>query len=119
MVHGHVLLLEVDEEPRRQTVAHDLPVVAHPVGVVAQLYLSSERTEHHGLHVSHGEAVTSQVAQILGGEGGQFSVKSWETFSFYLVVKQLFLHRVSQVDVVIHKQMFLEEEHVMSGLPKM
>ena len=65
MVHGHVLLLKVDQEPRRQTVTHDLPVVSNPVGVVAQLDLSSERTEHHGLHVSHGEPVTSQVTQIL------------------------------------------------------
>ena len=80
-MHGHVLLLEVDQEPRRQTVTHDLPVVAHPVGVVAQLYLSSERAEHDGLHVSDGEPVTPQVTQILGREEGQFSVNSWETFS--------------------------------------
>ena len=83
MVHGHVLLLEVDEEPGRETVAHDLPVVPHPVGVVAQLYLGSERAEHHGLHVSHGEPVTSQVTQILGERGG--SVLSQEVGNIELL----------------------------------
>ena len=57
MMHGHVLLLEVDEKPGRQTVGHDLPVVSHPVGVVAQLYLGPQGAEHHGLHVCHWEPV--------------------------------------------------------------
>ena len=56
-MHGHVFLLKIDEQPRRQTVAHDLPVVSDPVGVVAQLYLGPEGAEHHSLHVSHRELV--------------------------------------------------------------
>ena len=56
-MHGHVFLLKIDEQPRRQTVAHDLPVVPDPVGVVAQLYLGPEGAEHHSLHVSHRELV--------------------------------------------------------------
>ena len=70
-MHGHVFLLKIDEQPRRQTVAHDLPVVAHPVGVVAQLYLGPERAEHDGLHVGDGEPVAPQVAEILGAGRGQ------------------------------------------------
>ena len=98
---------------------HDLPVVSHPVGVVAQLYLGSERAEHHGLHVSHGEPVTSQVTQILGERGGSVLSQELGNIELYLVVKQLLLYRIRQVDVVIQKQMLLEEEHVMSGLPGM
>ena len=56
-MHRDVLLLEVDEKPGRQTVGHDLPVVSHPVGVVAQLYLGPQGAEHHGLHVCHWEPV--------------------------------------------------------------
>ena len=65
MMHGHVLLLKVDEQSGRKTVAHDLPVVAHPAGVVAQLYLGPQGAEHDGLHVGHGEPVAPQVTQIL------------------------------------------------------
>ena len=57
MMHGHVFLLKIDEQPRRQTVAHNLPVVSDPVGVVAQLYLGPQGAEHHGLHVSDWEPV--------------------------------------------------------------
>ena len=96
---------------------HDLPVVSHPVGVVAQLYLGPERAEHDGLHVSDGKPVAPQVTEILGRR--ESISGSGETFRLYLVVEELFLHRVRQVDVVVHKQMFLEEEHVMSGLPGM
>ena len=76
MMHGHVFLLKVDEQSGRKTVAHHLPVVAHPVGVVAQLYLGPQRAEHDGLHVGDGEPVAPQVTQILrGGKGGQSAVE--------------------------------------------
>ena len=116
MVHGHVFLLQVDQQPGRQTVTHDLPVVPHPVGVVPQLYLGPEGAEHDGLHVGDGEPVTSQVTEILGR---QLVSVVGQIGRAYLVVQELLLHRIREVDVVVHKQVFLEEEHVMSGLPRM
>ena len=60
-MHRDVLLLEVDEQPRREAVAHDLPVVPDTRGVVTELNLGAEGAEHHGLHVRHREPVRSQV----------------------------------------------------------
>ena len=74
MVHGHVLLLQVDEESGREAVAHDLAVVPHPAGVVAQLDLGAEGAQHHGLHVRHREPVRPQVAQILNTGRRQVSL---------------------------------------------
>ena len=79
---------------------HHLPVVANTLNVVAQLDLGSQRTKHHCLHVSHWEPIRTEVTE-------------------HLVIEKLLLHRIRQVDVVIQKQMLLEEEHVMSGLPGM
>ena len=64
-MHCDVLLLEVDEQPGREAVAHDLPVVPDTLRVVAELDLGAEGAQHHGLHVGHREPVRSQVAQIL------------------------------------------------------
>ena len=67
-MHCHVLLLKVDKQPGGEAVTHDLPVVAHTVGVVPQLYLGPQRAEHDGLHVSDGEPVAPQVTEILRGK---------------------------------------------------
>ena len=64
-MHRDVLLLEVDEEPGRETVAHDLPVVPDTLRVVPEFDLGAQGAQHHGLHVSHREPVRSQVTQIL------------------------------------------------------
>ena len=60
-MHRDVLLLEVDEQPGREAVAHDLSVVPDTRGVVPELNLGAEGTEHHGLHVGHREPVRPQV----------------------------------------------------------
>ena len=57
MVHGDMLLLQVDQQPGGEAVTHDLPVVPHPAGVVPQLYLGPQGTQHHSLHVGHREPV--------------------------------------------------------------
>ena len=41
-MHCDVLLLEVDEQPGREAVAHDLPVVPDTLRVVAELDLGAE-----------------------------------------------------------------------------
>ena len=38
------------------------------------------------------------------------------TVIIYLVVEQLFLHRIPQVDIFVEEEMLLEEEHVVAGL---
>ena len=45
-MHRDVLLLEVDEQPRREAVAHDLPVVPDTRGVVAELDLGAGVASH-------------------------------------------------------------------------
>ena len=37
----------------------------------------------------------------------------------YLVVEELLLYWVREIDVVVHKQVLLEQEHVVPGLPVM
>ena len=60
-MHRDVLLLEVDEQPGREAVTHDLSVVPDTRGVVTELNLGAEGAQHHGLHVRHREPVRSQV----------------------------------------------------------
>ena len=38
------------------------------------------------------------------------------TVIIYMVVEQLFLHRIPQVDIFVEEEMLLEEEHVVAGL---
>ena len=75
MVHGDVLLLQVDQQAWGKAVRHHLPVVAHPLDVVAQLDLGSQGTQHHSFHVSDGESIGPEVAE-------------------HLVIQELLLNRV-------------------------